>query len=139
MLAQNFKSPADLGLTDAQHAALCKTLVLMETGQLVHVPRRQFKSFADDGYRPTFGGAFNMADWYAESDCGTAACIAGTAEMIGCLERGSLINACTNRDQLYALCMGKWTDKRFADITVPEAAQALRNYLTYGDARGEQG
>lgn len=48
MLAQNFKSADELGITDQQKEALMKTLVLMETGRLIHVERPKVVS-PDDG------------------------------------------------------------------------------------------
>lgn len=138
MLAQNFKSPADLGLTDAQHAALCKTLVLMETGKLEYAPLNE-----DIGcIQREFTGHFNMATWNVKHSCGTVCCIGGTAELIGNLVYGSLhehsLKLLKAQERgLYHLFHGYWGNKSLADITVPEAAQALRNYLTYGDARGQ--
>ena len=69
MLAQNFKTAADLDLTEAQHAALIKTLALLDGGKLTHA-----KAFDAHIYRAgKFTGHFNMAEWTTQADCGTRA------------------------------------------------------------------
>ena len=136
MLMQNFMSAADLGLTEQQKEALMKTLVLLETDKLVHVPNHDTlprpNRFVPTGERQ-FSGQFNMADWNFAHNCGTVCCIGGTAEMIG----GVSLDEDGN-DGLYQLfypqfdgCKGK----SYSSITTSEAATALRSYLTTGDAR----
>jgi len=129
MLAQNFKSAVDLGLTDKQFEALRKTLVLLETGKMRHVP--QGGSAGEDR---TFAGQFNMNKWCARNDCGTIACIGGTAEMIGELARDELHAAQIHnrklRDLFYPMDAYEWQN-----IQPSQAATALRSYLTTGDAR----
>lgn len=38
MLAQNFKTPADLGITDVEFDALYKVLGILERSEVPHVP-----------------------------------------------------------------------------------------------------
>src|SRR5258708_1037630 len=100
MLAQSFLSADELQITEAQKDALIKTLVLMETGKLTYV------EIGDGFYQDTgtFTGQFNMLHWNSAHDCGTVACIGGTAEMIGGV---SFTETLGNRDNgpLYQLFM----------------------------------
>ena len=130
MLAQNFKSAADLGITEPQLSALQKTLVLLETQKVIHVPDFQVLGYQSKEYT----GHFNMRSWRTKGDCGTVRCIGGTA----CAVSGndSLFDNWERRDDLHALfaperdIYGPWND-----ITPAQAATALRSYLTTGDAR----
>jgi hypothetical protein len=117
MLAQNFKTADDLGLTDQHLDALIKTLALMDSGKLTHVINYDY---------------VNMADWSAPSECGTVCCIGGTAEYVGNISFGEIKN--TNQklhDLFYPYVVEAGWDK----ITIAQAAIALRSYLTTGDAR----
>lgn len=131
MLAQNFKTAAELGITEAQKAALIKTLALLDGGKLKHHPD------LPTGWSPgeTFSGHFNMNWWSVPSECGTVCCIGGTAEMIGNVrfdpdERPRALSRLffPNRDLTKKLAP-------YDSITPSQAAIALRSYLTTGDAR----
>lgn len=131
MLAQSFKAAADLGITEPQKEALMKTLVLLETGKLAHVPA----SSESDSW-PTFSGHFNMCNWSGRYDCGTIGCIGGTAEMIGGVSFGPVygfINSALKNLFLPPMNMATWHS-----ITPAQAATALRSYLTYGDAKWQE-
>jgi hypothetical protein len=129
MLAQNFKSAAELKITEAQKEALMKTLVLLETGKLKHVP------YSNDMLRlngssvegKAFDGFFNMACSFAAADCGTIACIRGTAMMVS----GVDFPPCKEPAQLHDLFY-HWAGDDPDDV---QAATALRSYLTIGDAK----
>jgi hypothetical protein len=124
MLAQNFKSADDLGITEPQHQALRKTLVLLETDKLAHV--EPVDRCADRG---SFTGHFNMCEWNTASACGTVCCIGGTAELIGNVkfEPQGLPEGL---DELFFP-----NAFRVEDVTPSQAATALRAYLTTGDAK----
>jgi hypothetical protein len=124
MLAQNFKSADDLGITGPQHDALRKTLVLLETDKLTHV--EPLDGPADRG---CFTGHFNMREWNTASTCGTVCCIGGTAELIGNVkfEPQGLPEGL---DELFFP-----NAFRVEDVTTSQAATALRCYLTTGDAK----
>jgi hypothetical protein len=124
MLAQNFKSADDLGITEPQHDALRKTLVLLETGKLTHVEPRH--GCADRG---SFTGHFNMSEWNSASDCGTVCCIGGTAELIGNV-KFEAARLPEGLDELFFP-----NAFRVEDVNTSQAATALRSYLTSGDAR----
>jgi hypothetical protein len=133
MLMQNFKSAADLGITEAQVSALQKTLVLLETGKLVHVTPDELRQFAPIDEGIPFTGHFNMSCWQSYYPCGTVGCIGGSAELVG---------NCSfeDYDENPALLelfnpFNRWGDPRWANITDTQAATALRSYLTMGDAR----
>lgn len=137
MLAQSFKSADELGITEPQRDALRKTLVLLETGKLRHVP-----IYDDDGdlidqmgrFVPLkarkFSYDFNMADWSHPHSCGTVCCIGGTAEFVGGLEPLSF-----DRGAPAALQNLFYPENiRLSVITPAQAATALRSYLTTGNA-----
>lgn len=131
MLAQNFKTAADLKITDRQKDALIKTLVLLETGKLVQWPTKNFpykKSLSDD-----FFGYFNMNEWSCKYQCGTVACIGGTAERVGNLVNHELRRASAYNNPLHQLFYPP-TLTYFDIITLDQAAVALRSYLTTGHA-----
>lgn len=129
MLAQNFMAACDLDITKAEFSALQKTLVMLETGKIVHAP-------IGDGYYPNqgpFTGQFNMCHWNSAHDCGTIACIGGTAELIGNV-RFNIHNRNRPNNGLYRLFMPDLPESIWNDITPAQAATALRSYLTTGDA-----
>jgi hypothetical protein len=127
MLAQNFKSAADLGITEPQKEALMKTLVLLETGKLRHVPYEAILGMPR-GKESRFAGLFNMGHVSRDTDCGSICCIKGTAQLIS----GVSLNAYGN-PALFELF---FTDRmNNCDLTPDQAATALRSYLTTGDAR----
>lgn len=137
MLAQNFKTASYLKITRRQFEALCKTLVLLETNKLVHTPTRNSSSLPFK--EATFTGHFNMDAWSVVYRCGTVACIGGTAELVGGLERQSMHNAAMSNVQLYNLFYlshnNRYDNNSFSKVTTAQAAVALRSYLTTGDAR----
>jgi hypothetical protein len=132
MLAQNFQSPIELGLTDLQFEALCKTLVLLETGKL---KKEDVAAETEEVIKEKeFTGHFNMDTWTSTYHCGTVACIGGTAELIGKVE---FMKSSTYNDQLYTLFYPP-SDLDYSEITVSQAANALRNYLSTGNAKWDE-
>lgn len=132
MLAQNFKSADELGITYQQKEALMKTLVLMETGRLIHVERPNVVS-PDDA--KIFTSHFNMDKWNVIADCGSVCCIGGTAEMVGQLQPYSLHEAAGENQALRLLFYPDGGDSDWKTIIPAQAATALRSYLTTGDSR----
>ena len=134
MLAQNFKTPAELGILDEEFDALKKVLTALEREEIEYslprgaVEKQQLKYF-------------NMG-W---ADCQSVACIAGWAFYF------------SNGVAFKKIITGKNTFDSFdaiqplplRDLLLPtqhpyvsldqikpsQAAIALRNYLTYGKAR----
>lgn len=131
MLAQSFKSAADLEITEPQLAALQKTLVLLETGKLVHRPTYNDDDTLSDGVGRIFSGEFNMNTFATSHRCGTVACIAGTAELVGKVKFAGEIRP----EALEYLFYAGHLVFDMRDITPSQAATALRSYLTTGDAR----
>lgn len=131
MLMQNFKAAADLQITEAQKDALCKTLVLFETGRMKHEPRYSEAEF----FNPTrqrdvkFTGGFNMNDWSLEHSCGTISCIAGTAEIISGVDFGDYQD---NKGLVHLFTPNDMDASKWPSITPTQAAVALRSYLTTG-------
>jgi hypothetical protein len=119
-----FQTPHQLGIPEDQHAALVKTLELMEAGKIVHVDEYT------DCVIGEFTGHFNMDVWIGRADCGTVACIGGTAELVGKVKFNSCGIPKALDDLFYKYGNG--------NPTVADGAKALRNYLTDGDAKWDE-
>ena len=137
MLMQSFLSADDLGITEPQRQALMKTLVLLETGKLVHVRHRDDLSIDFEAAR-SFSGQFNMNSWsHTYFECGTICCIGGTAELIGDVD---FEYSAPPGSALYNLFYPQTDDDLdddddvdWEDITPAQAARALRSYLNCGN------
>ena len=138
MLAQAFLTAADLGLTEAEHQAFVTTLGLMERGELQHTDTSNVNDVTEyydirDGL-PKFTGHFSLAQWITGYQCGTVACIGGTAELVGKLALHQISQKCNgDNPELNELCYPSG-DFEYEDVTVEQAAIALRSYLTTGKA-----
>src|SRR5271170_4836651 len=73
MLAQNLKTPADLGIEDKWFEALLKLLGMLERGELQHTSTAKLKPLSDDRVNPQVG-LFNMNRWSVAFECGTVCC-----------------------------------------------------------------
>jgi hypothetical protein len=128
MLAQNFKTPADLEIREVEFKALVTTLGMLERGEL-----KMASEYARDGESAdpsqSDPGLFHMAAWCTNAGCGTVMCIGGTAE---CIMKQAFKDIPDGLDDLFHMYK---TPHGFRDVTVEKAAAATRNYLTYGDAR----
>jgi hypothetical protein len=127
MLAQSFKPALELGISDEQHQGLIDTMNLLET--------------TGSPFRFDMNNWFNAPVFYytcpsnmharylaGTHDCGTAACIGGTAEAIsGVSFKGQ------RTPQLYNLFF-PYSVRVWARITEQMGGQAIRNYLTTGYA-----
>jgi len=129
MLAQNFKSAADLEISEPQREALMKTLVMLETGKLEHVPLLSVKP--DYGVCHEMNAFFNMIVSYGHVDCGSVGCLRGTAERVGNVSFPIFPRDTT--DGLHDLF---YNGRAIAsDPGTEQAARALRSYLTTGNAK----
>lgn len=144
MLAENFLTAKELGLNEGERAGLIKAMRALERGEIKHV---KLDHRAVDAWRavvdhPEDGGNFfNMGIWAAKGpyDCQTVCCIGGWAQAFydetrldglpGC----GLLKATRGNRQLYDLFHPSIYSS-YDDITPAEAALAIRNYLTTGDA-----
>jgi hypothetical protein len=143
MLMQNFKPAHELSLNAAQYDALCKTLVLLETGKITHIKTDpELKSCWSLDKNNEFSGHFNMRYWggligshyYRRGyECGTISCIGGLAELVAgkpVFHNGS---STYNPDTLHYLFNPSCIPvTQWDEITTEQAAQALRNFLTTG-------
>jgi len=124
MLARNFKSAADLEITDQELDALIKVLGMFERNELIHRPK-------DSPLQPN---GFNMAHWGVQDECGTIGCIRGWARIAS---GNYQLFAATLRHSpvgnLFTVDHGRFG--QWDDITVEQAAMALRNFLSSGAAR----
>lgn len=138
MLAHNFLDASTLCIPEPHRQALMKTLVMLETGKLTHVP---MEAAVDLMSNAPFTGHFNMARWRATQECGSVCCIGGTAEIIGDVEfSGDAVKQESLRELFFA--DGAIAHNGLSRITPAQAARALRSYLTTGaanwkDALGE--
>jgi hypothetical protein len=128
MLAQNFRTAADLGIKDEQRAALITLLGMLERGEIVHQTVGTRARDYESDLR-----AFNMMEW----DCGSAACLGGWCEHIA--ERdfphpypGEGIRGLFYPDDEEGPQSANYD---YDAITTEQAATALRNYLTTGRPR----
>ncbi len=142
MLAQSFKTAEELRITPKQFDALAKTLVLMETGKLVHVDDDEIHSSENNYNLPIevcrFTGHFNMNLWRSKDDCGTVCCIGGTAELIGnVIFAPEYLLPAELKTLFYPNDGMNDNGIHYNDITVEQAATALRSYLTTGKANWE--
>lgn len=135
MLAQNFMTSTALGITDAEFEALVKVMGMLERGEIKYMPASWRDSpLHTDPIVPQF---FNMALIVTENDCGTACCILGWARHI--VGDRSLFRDGLSQSLNDLFRMGQTSDGyvgKFSEEMLPsEAAIALRNYLTTGEAR----
>lgn len=108
MLAQMFKTAAELGIIDRERDALVAVLGMMERGEIVD-------------------HQFSMLRW----ECGTTACIGGWARRMGGKDLLKHLIPFGDRgiDRLCYPILGDYT--KIASVAM--AAAALRNYLTTGE------
>ncbi len=135
MLAQNFKTPADLKISDAEFDALFKVLGMLERDEVRRAETYTMRLAENHGTTPM---GFHMGTFYgANEECGTVCCICGWAEFVGHLPAGSLMRARFFNSGLMKLFDPTGTfdsDK----IGTQQAAIALRNYLTHGEPRWDE-
>lgn len=133
MLAQNFKTAAELHITDVELESLITVLGMLERGELPHAdPHGDFSA-----------GGFNLS--YAELNvgCKTVACIAGWARHISggrAFPWAHSANAFTRKSdnpalhELFLPAELYWKGALY-NVTPQQAAVALRSFLTTGEAR----
>ena len=130
MLAQNFQSPAALGITDEEQDALVRVLGMLERGE---IPERLFD----------MGTPGNPQDW-TEYDCGSPCCVVGWARYVA---RDRIFcrvhDASLGLRRLFAMWLDY--DENFGALgvspyaaTTAQAALALRSYLTTGEPRWDE-
>lgn len=142
MLARNFLAPADLGITDKEHAALVGLLGMLERGELTYTPVALSCNISyDQGVillRRTAAREatrINMLDFLMEEECGTVCCLAGHCDAkydtnfvgrLACLPEAL-------RD-LFMVGFTYRTAQR-ASVTADQMASTVCNYLATGEAR----
>lgn len=134
MLAQNFKTAADLGIAVHEFDALAKVLGMLEREEVRHVKTVQCLHSGGDYSGLRWLPNFNMRAFAGESECGTTACVAGTADM---LFKTTFAKKYYSGDLPVALAnmFGRGIPCLNELITPAQAAIALRNYLTHGEPR----
>ena len=138
MLAQNFKTPADLGISDAEFEALVKVLGMLERGEIKNTPPRARYivgapiHVTECERAPTH---FSMGYEVAYHDCGTSCCIMGWARWVGDDDR--LFRDATSINHSAQPLFYPYNDG-ILERRVGIGAIALRNYLTHGEPRWEE-
>lgn len=125
MLMQNFKTAADLGITEPEHRAFLQVLGMLERGELVDV---HFFDECENGFNMSVSGR----------GCGTPACIGGWAAFLMDIDQSSYLDRYDlahkhKNEGLHELFWNNDAVDNWARVS--QAATALRSYLTTGDAR----
>lgn len=110
MLAQNFKTNADLGISEIEFVALTKVLGMLERGEITD--------------------NFQMSAISRKFECGAAYCIQGWCQHL--TDHKAFPTHGDKPDRVWTLFM--YGDSRRNKVTAPQAAIALRNFLTHGEA-----
>lgn len=121
MLAQNFRTAEELGLTEKGYAGLHKVLRMLEGGELVYTRV------------PNVPNGFNMNSCWEQNECGTVGCIGGWAgfyDKKGFVEE--MLLPTTPNTRLGPLFCPP--DRYSKHYSVEQAAHALRTYLVTGQA-----
>jgi hypothetical protein len=135
MLAQSFKTAAQLQISKAEHETLVKVLGMLERGEIKPSPQRgrslgflPLDKLADyEIAEPEF---FDMRHVICASDCGTSCCILGWAQYVS--DDAVFNYNHSNRGLGYLF----YPNREGVDCTNPQqGAMALRNYLTSGFPR----
>jgi len=138
MLAQNFKTAADLGIKEVEFDALQTVLGMLERGELIYGKTPLAKQFR-------LPNEFNMAVVLDESDCGSIGCLCGWAHIVsGRQAFAELIGRSWENEYevIQAVPANLRRLFRFGaiagslyDIKPEQAAVALRSFLTTGEPR----
>lgn len=121
MLARTFLPAANLKISEKQRDALIAVLLLFEGGEVKHGPV-VYRDLRKGEQRK-----FNMAEW----DCGTACCIGGWADQLGGAGFDEMAKFPVELERLFFPPLS--IDMH--DVTVPQAARAVRRYLETGAVR----
>lgn len=136
MLAQNFKTPAELDIPEEDFWALVKVLGMLEREEFCFDPCFTKRGL---GFSPMPIGkeTFFMGTLGKTNECGTIACIGGwVAIMTGKSDFDADEYVCNPPGKLYQLFWPGDTECQNGYIATPsQAAIALRNYLTDGEPR----
>lgn len=122
-LEGKFKTATELGLSEAKRCGLLKTLAFIEAGKTLHAKNL-------DGERVDgFPIRFNMRVWHQNRNCGTVACLGGTAEILS-NESYSRAQLPAELQKLFGIHGTEF--KHMGGVTERQAAVALRGYLETG-------
>lgn len=128
------KTAEQLNLPADQYNALVKTLEFLESGKVTHIHGGQAAGIDIPLGTDAVPIYFSMNWWYgaAQHDCGTVACIGGTAELLSGVKFSGELD-----EELFKLFYPDSGDLELApvynDITVEQATKTLRDYLETGD------
>ncbi len=132
MLARSFLSASDLHMTEVERDALITVLGMLERGELIF--SRWFSPVVVNGPR-----GFSMAVCMAKTSCGAIGCLCGWANEIS---NGAAFANLHKLDFVQKMPEPLIRLFRFdaptvssEDIEPEQAAQALMNFLTSGEAR----
>lgn len=136
MLAQNFKTPTDLKITDAEFDGLYKVLGMLEREELHGIDSGQV------------GNVFCMSSTYAtDHSRGTIGCIGGYAALAMGLEQKSSVQRYIYQYEHFGSLSVLYFPRDpktgrllsgLRKVTPPQAAIAVRNFLTHGEPRWDE-
>jgi hypothetical protein len=141
MLAQNFKTPAELNISKREFDAIVTTLGAFERNEIQYVT-------SDEETTQQILAAFNMDYWDGKEatggyeNCGAVHCIGGWVTKLTGVnlpeKDGEEWDAeLAGREGLYNLFYPHQI-RDWSRITVAKAAEAIRNYLTTGKPNWEE-
>ena len=137
MLAPNYKTATELGISEKLHGALILVKGMLERDEIVHATRDYD---VDDYPLPEAAPEvwkFNMSDWrtkvtFAGGPCGSVACIGGSCEWL-LKERLSDADEDRAMELFYPHEVG--SSSNWSEITPAQAARAIGNFLTTGEPK----
>ncbi len=122
-----FLSASELHITEQEREALIRAYVFMTTN-------KKFRHMIDADNSNSNDIIFNMSNWNYKTDCGTVCCIGGTAEMLMNMQgKNFSFDLDGSSASLYNLFYPPFK-YNYNKIMIPEATQALYNFLTKGEA-----
>ncbi len=128
-----FMNFRELGIRKNEYDALCQVLDAMQNGKVIedHIRNR--------GYEIKI--RFNMKHWTRTKNISnqnnflSGCCIGGLGELMCAIKFSSHVKPTKQGNALYGLFYPSCVEhSEYGNITVKQAANALRNYLTMGNA-----
>ncbi|WP_027583959.1 hypothetical protein [Bradyrhizobium sp. Ai1a-2] len=132
-MSKDFLTSRQLRIDGWVRDALVTTLELLESGKMKHTQTDDVRYERVPMVDRQFSHDFNMGEWNFSHECGSICCIGGTAELLS--GRGPHTISTTQTSELHELFYPDDIETFYADITPAQAGQALRNYLTTGEAK----
>ena len=115
-----YLTAAELGITERERAGLIEVRDDLASGRVKHVRGADWTPSCNDNPQAS---AFNMRNWSAMSDCGTAHCIGGFLRAKG------IYRLMSDRSDMLEHLFIPISDVLLSDITVEQAVRAIDNFF----------